>query len=153
MRDGSSCQRRVVALPAVNDPHAASIWAFVSRSTSAYTLVVSVETWPSHARILLISTPAFETAPYGLFRSFRVVILPTRRTQRMRRPRGSGRRMSSDCRRSACYWVERISLSSRSLLSTLNTPNVVRATISAFRRSTSELTTPVRVTWPFSTTT
>jgi hypothetical protein len=95
----------------------------------------------------------FEAAPYGLFGSRRVVILPTRRTQRMRRPRESGRRMSSDCRRSACYWVERISLSSRSLLSTLNTPNVVRATVSAFRRSTSELTTPVRVTWPFSTTT
>jgi len=41
------------ALPAVNDPHAARIWAFVSRSTSAYTLVVSIETWPSHARIVV----------------------------------------------------------------------------------------------------
>ena len=44
IRGGSSRQRRVGALPAVNDPHAASIWAFVSRSTSAYTLVVSIET-------------------------------------------------------------------------------------------------------------
>jgi hypothetical protein len=54
----SSRQRRVGALPAVNDPHAESIWAFVSRSTSAYTLVVSIETCPSHARIVLMSTPA-----------------------------------------------------------------------------------------------
>ena len=42
---------------------------------------------------LAIFGEIFDTAPYGLFRSFRVVILPTRRTQRMRRPRGSGRRL------------------------------------------------------------
>lgn len=33
--DGSSRQRRLAAFPGMNDPHAASIWAFVSRSTSA----------------------------------------------------------------------------------------------------------------------
>ena len=41
---GSSLPRRVGALPGPNDPHSASICAFVSRSTSAYTLVVSIET-------------------------------------------------------------------------------------------------------------
>ena len=46
------------ALPPVNDPHAEGIWAFVSRSSSAYTLVVSIETCPSHVRIVLMSTPA-----------------------------------------------------------------------------------------------
>src|SRR5580704_12403459 len=35
----------------------ASALAFISRSTSAYTLVVSSDTWPSHARIVLMSTP------------------------------------------------------------------------------------------------
>ena len=36
----------------------ASALAFMSRSTSAYTLVVSSETWPSQARMVLMSTPA-----------------------------------------------------------------------------------------------
>ena len=31
--------------------------AFISMSTSAYTCVVSSETWPSHARMVLMSTP------------------------------------------------------------------------------------------------
>jgi hypothetical protein len=56
-------------------------------------------------------------------------------------PTPIGRPHVVQSRRSACYWVDRISLSSRSFLSTLNTPNVARATVSAFRRSTSELTT------------
>ena len=55
---GSSRQRGGGALPGLNHPQAASIWAFVSRSTSAYTLVVSIDTSPSHARIVLMSTPA-----------------------------------------------------------------------------------------------
>lgn len=36
----------------------ASALAFISRSTSAYMLVVFSETWPNHARMVLISTPA-----------------------------------------------------------------------------------------------
>ena len=35
-----------------------SALAFISKSTSAYTLVVLMDTWPSHARIVLMSTPA-----------------------------------------------------------------------------------------------
>ena len=38
--------------------HVASALALVSRSIAAYTLVVSTETWPSHARMVLMSTPA-----------------------------------------------------------------------------------------------
>ena len=38
--------------------HFASALALVSRSISAYTLVVSTETCPSHARMVLMSTPA-----------------------------------------------------------------------------------------------
>jgi len=38
--------------------HFASALALVSRSISAYTLVVSTETFPSHARMVLMSTPA-----------------------------------------------------------------------------------------------
>jgi hypothetical protein len=34
-----------------------SALAFISKSTSAYTLVVISDTWPSHARIVLMSTP------------------------------------------------------------------------------------------------
>jgi hypothetical protein len=56
IRGGSSRQRRVGALLAVNDPHAASLWAFVSRSTSAHTLVVSIETTNINARDRLRGT-------------------------------------------------------------------------------------------------
>src|SRR5437764_12933289 len=35
----------------------ANAFAFISMSTSAYTCVVSRETWPSHARMVLMSTP------------------------------------------------------------------------------------------------
>ena len=38
--------------------HFTSALAFISRSTSAYTLVVLRHTWPSQARMVLMSTPA-----------------------------------------------------------------------------------------------
>ena len=39
-----------------NSSQFASTLAFISKSTSAYTFVVTIDTWPSHARIVLMST-------------------------------------------------------------------------------------------------
>jgi len=38
--------------------HFTSALAFISRSTSAYTLVVLMDTWPNQARMVLMSTLA-----------------------------------------------------------------------------------------------
>ena len=59
MRSGFLRQTRVPSADFRDDVTAqvASAFAFISRSTSAYRFVVSRETWPSQARMVLMSTP------------------------------------------------------------------------------------------------
>ncbi len=57
IREGSDTPRRAEVGRSVISTLASAL-AFMSRSTSAYTLVVSSETCPSHARMVLMSTPA-----------------------------------------------------------------------------------------------
>jgi hypothetical protein len=78
----------VAALPEVNDPHAASILAFVSRSTSAYTLVVSIETCPNHALQAGLVSHAFEHQLRGLTRDGPPVAIGQKRRVGPARPRG-----------------------------------------------------------------
>ncbi len=55
MSPGSSLHGRPFFFPLTSQ--VASALALASRSTSAYTLVVVRDTRPSHARIVLMSTP------------------------------------------------------------------------------------------------
>ena len=70
MRDGSSRQRRVGALPAVNDPQAASIRAFVSRSTFGIDIGRVDRDVTEPRAVLMVRKREFETTDWSDFLGF-----------------------------------------------------------------------------------